>query len=178
MTSFTQPKKTPDGRYYVRPTEQIIVQLNGVKLATNYTESESVTLVLDDSHQAKISAIDSSNLDAAKANCEAWFQRQVADKTLDAAYTKSFSGGTMNVSKPVYSKVYRDKEVITGEDLTEGVQCDVVLEFSGVWFTKKAFAPSWKIVQTRVKSPPKKKYHEEYLFQDEDPVDVSDDDFV
>jgi hypothetical protein len=179
MTSFTQPKKTPDGRYYVRPTEQVLVQLNGVKLATSYSESESVTLVLDESHQSKISAIDLSNLDASKVNCESWFQRQVADKTLEAAYTKSFSDGTMNVSKPMYAKVYRDKEVITGEDLTEGVHCDVVLEFSGIWFTKKAFGPSWKIVQTRVKSPPKKKYHEEYLFQDEDPVaDGSDDDFV
>jgi hypothetical protein len=110
------------------------------------------------------------------ANTEAWFSRVVADKTLEAAYTKSTSAGVMNATKPAYHKVYRNREVVTDECLVDGSVCDAVLELSGVSFTKKTFSPVWKIVQTRIKEPPKKKYHEEYLFQDDEPAEVSDDD--
>lgn len=172
--AFTSPKKTADGRYYVKPLERVLVQLNNVTFVTEYSESENLTIQVDQSAQDKIAKIDAQNLDAAKTNCELWFQRQVPDKTLEAAYTKSFSGGTMNVTKPAYAKVYCNKEVISGEAVPGG---DIVLEFSGIWFAKKTFGPVWKIVQTRVRSPPKKKFHEEYLFQ-EDAEEASDDDFA
>lgn len=173
--AFTQPKKTSDGRYYVKPHERVLIQLNNVKFVTEYTESESLTIQIDEDAQTKVAAIDAQNLESAKANCEAWFQRVIAEKTLETAYTKSFSdNGTMNVTKPAYARVYCNKEVITGEAISGG---DVVLEFSGLWFAKKTFGPVWKIVQTRVKSPPKKKFHEDYLFQEEDEL-PSDDDFV
>ena len=55
------------------------------------------------------------------------------------------------------------------------VVCDVMLEFTGISFTKKTFSPVWRIIQSRLKVAPKKKYHEEYLFQDE-PVELSDED--
>jgi hypothetical protein len=168
---FSQPKKTQDGRYYVKVNEKKLVQLNNVKLVSN--SQDSVTLSLNDNAQGTISAIDTCNLEAAKVNQESWFNRQVADKTLEAAYMKSFSDGTMNVTKPVYHKTYR------GRDLTEDIPldsdvCDVVLEFTGISFTKKTFSPVWNIVQTRLKMAPKKKYHEEYLFQD--PEELSEED--
>jgi hypothetical protein len=50
-----------------------------------------------------------------------------------------------------------------------------MLEFTGISFTKKTFSPVWRIIQSRLKAVPKKKYHEEYLFQDE-PVELSDED--
>ena len=160
---FSQPKKTQDGRYYVKVNDVKLVQLNNVKLASN--SQDSVTLSLTDEAQDTITAIDVCNLEQAKANQESWFSRQVADKTLEAAYMKSFSDGVMNVTKPVYHKTYR------GRDRTEDVPldgdvCDVVLEFTGISFTKKTFSPVWRIIQTRLKMAPKKKYHEEYLFQD------------
>jgi hypothetical protein len=80
----------------------------------------------------------------------------------------------MNVTKPAYHKVYRVREVVSEDELVEGADCDAVLELSGISFTKKTYSPVWKIVQTRLKEPPKKKYHEEYLFQDDE--HVSDDD--
>jgi Family of unknown function (DUF5871) len=172
--AFTQPKKTSDGRYYVKPLERVLVQLNNVTFVTEYTESENLTIQIDETAQAIIGAIDVQNLQAAKTHCEVWFKRVVADKTIEAAYTKSFTDGTMNVTKPVYSKVYCNKEVITGENISGG---DVVLEFSGMWFAKKTFGPVWKIIQTRVKAPPKKKFHDDYLFQEDDET-VSDEEFV
>ena len=170
---FSQPKKTPDGRYYVKATEQKLVQLNNIKLVS--VSQDSVTLALTEDAQVIISAIDTGNLEAAKVNQESWFNRQVADKTLEAAYMKSFSDGVMNVTKPVYHKVYRGKG-LTDDVLSDGDVCDVVLDFTGISFTKKTFGPVWRIIQTRLKVAPKKKYHEEYLFQDDEPVELSDED--
>jgi len=168
---FSAPKKTQDGRYYVKPNEKKFVQVNGVTLVS--VTQDSVTLSL--ANAPGVAEVDALILGAAKENCEAWFSRVVAEKTLEAAYTKSSSDGVMNVSKPAYHKVYRNKEVVGDDALVDGSVCDVVLELSGVSFTKKTFSPVWRIVQTRLKEPPKKKYHEEYLFQDDEPVEVSDD---
>jgi hypothetical protein len=169
---FGVPKKTQDGRYYVKPNDKKLVQLNGVKIVS--VSQDSATLALDDAAQKAVSDVDALVLSCAKENCELWFSRVVADKTLEAAYTRSFSSGTMNVTKPAYHKVYRVREVVSEEELVEGAVCDAVLELSGISFTKKTYSPVWKIVQTRLKEPPKKKYHEEYLFQDDE--HVSDDD--
>jgi len=171
---FGVPKKTQDGRYYVKPNEKKLVQLNGVKVVS--VSQDSMTLALDESAQKTVSDVDALVLSSAKENCELWFSRVVAEKTLETAYTKSFSDGTMNVTKPEYHKVYRVREAVCEAELAEGTACDVVLELSGISFTKKTYSPVWKIVQTRLKEPPKKKYHEEYLFQDDEPVEVSDDD--
>lgn len=170
---FSQPKKTQDGRYYVKPVEPKLVQLNSVKIVS--VSQDTITLALGDEAQQAISAIDASNLEAAKVNSESWFSRVVQDKTLEAAYGKSFTDGVMNVTKPVIYRVYRGKE-ITDDQPVEGDVCDVVVEFGGISFTKKTFGPVWKILQTRLKVLPKKKYHEEYLFQDDEVVEASDDD--
>jgi hypothetical protein len=171
---FSQPKKTQDGRYYVKPTDPKLIQLNGVKIVS--VSQDTVTLSLDENAQNVISAIDVSNLEAAKANCESWFSRVVQEKTLEAAYMKSYTDGVMNVSKPTFHRVYRGKE-LTDDQPVDGDVCDVVIDFTGITFSKKTFGPVWKILQTRLKVPPKKKYHEEYLFQDDtDPVEASDED--
>ena len=169
---FGVPKKTQDGRYYVKPVEKKFVQLNSVKFAS--VSQDTVTLSLDEAGQRVVGGVDALVMSSAKENCELWFSRAVADKTLEAAYTKSFSGETMNVTKPIYHKVYRGRETVSNDLLVDGSVCDVVLELSGVSFTKKTFSPVWRIVQSRLKELPKKKYHEEYLFQDEE--EVSDDD--
>ena len=177
---FSLPKKTQDGRYYVKPLEQKTVQLNNVSVVSS--SQDGVTLSLSEASQGLVSDVDALILNSAKENCESWFSRVVAEKTLEAAYSKSFSdGGVMNVTKPTYHRVYRSKELVSDGELVEGVVCDVVLELSGVSFTKKTFNPIWKLVQTRLKVVivPKKKYHEDYLFQDEEHVaveEVSDDD--
>jgi hypothetical protein len=172
--AFTEPKKTPDGRYYVKALEPRLVQLNKVNLLSKYSDGDSLTIGLSESHQEKIFAIDSENIAAAKQNSELWFQRVVAEKTLEAAYTKSFSDGVMNVSKSKQAKVFTDKMAVDGSELTESSVGDVVLEFSGITFTKTKFAPVWRLLQTRTLTPPKKKY-DEYLFQDDEPVQESSD---
>jgi len=178
---FTTPKKTQDGRYYVKPLDKKVVQLNSVTVVS--LSQDSMTLSLEQVSQDTVSDVDNTVLTEANTNCESWFSRVVGSKTLEAAYSKSFSdGGIMNVTKPVYHKVYRNRELVEESHVTEGMSCDVVLELTGISFTKKTFSPVWKIIQTRLKLVvvPRKKYHEEYLFQDEDEQvaveEVSDDD--
>jgi len=164
--SFTEPAKTSDGRYYVKAFEKKLVQLNGVTLASSLADPASVTFTLDQASWDKISELNAVVLQAAKDNRELWFGRAVADKTLETAYVRP--ADTVNVSSVKGSKVFQNKEPIDPATVPEGAVCDVVFEFSGVWFAKKTFGPTWKLVQTRVRPPPKKRAYDEYLFADEE----------
>jgi hypothetical protein len=65
-----------------------------------------------------------------------------------------------------------DQEVIEFESLTDGRECSVILEFSGMWFAKKAFGPTFNLVQLKLHPEPiKSEYPEEYAFveEEEDP---------
>ncbi len=175
---YGAPKKLPDGRYFLKVTsdagDRVMVQLNRVHLLTTFTESDDVTMKLSQSAVDKVAAIDAENIAAAKANCVEWFGKTLADQTLEAAYAKSSQDLTMNTSKArvgsqVVTKVFsHDKNILDTDSLVIDTECDVVLEFSGIWFMKKTFGPIWRIAQVRLLAPPKKLYPDEYLFQDED----------
>jgi len=187
---YGTPKKLPDGRYYLKVSGEsgrIMTQLNNVKLLTKFDESDEVTIELSQASIDWISAIDTENLAAAKQNSVSWFGKAMADQTLDAAYTKSVQdGGRMNVSKAtvkgsVVTKIYsHDRTVAESSVLEANAMCDVMLEFSGIWFMKKTFGAIWRVAQVRMRSPPKKVYPDEYLFQDTDEVDAeeNDDDYI
>ena len=184
---YGQPKKLPDGRYYLKVStdegNRCMVQLNNTTLVTKFSEGDSVTLVLSEKGLSKINAINSNNLQEAKNNTKEWFGKEVAEKTLEAAYTPNVTENTMNVNKAtvnknVVTKCYdHDKSPMDVEDLEENVQCDVMVEFSGLWFLKKTYGPIWRLAQVRRKAPPKKSYPDEYLFEDsEDDHQPEDDD--
>ena len=62
------------------------------------------------------------------------------------------------------------------KDVKIGSSCTVLIEFSGLWFAKKAFGPSWNLVQVKVheekKAEPeiheKESYPDEYTIQDDE----------
>jgi hypothetical protein len=187
--NYEKPKKIPDGRYYVKvsnnDSSRVMVQLNRAKVLTRFSDSDDVTLELTPEALAKVSAIDTDVIEASKANCLEWMGKKVSDQTLETAYTKSSSGESrMNVSKAsvkgaIVTKAFSfDKTPIDHDMLDAGAVCDVILEFSGVWFMKKTFGPIWRIAQLRVCAPPKKLYPDEYLFQDADdtPNECEEDD--
>lgn len=158
---FSEPKKTPDGQYFVKPLERKLVQLNGVTF-------QAEKLLLSESAKVKINDVDVENLKVAKENCQTWFGRQVQDKTIENAYKKS-EEGTLQYTQSPHIKGYNHlKEIVPMDTIADGTVCDVVVELSSLWFTKKAFGPIWKLLQVRTLTPPKKKYHEEYLFMDDD----------
>lgn len=189
---YGTPKKLPDGRYYLKVTSsatggRVMVQLNKVKLLTKFDDSEEVTLQLSSAGVDKITAIDADILQAAKTNCVSWFGKQMGDETLDAAYSNSIQVTKMNVSKAsvkgqVVTKIYApvDKQPLESSALDVGAECDIMLEFSGIWFMKKTFGSIWRIAQVRLTAPPKKIYPDEYLFQDDEVVveEEVDDDYI
>jgi len=174
---FGKPKKLPDGRYYLKVTKddetRVMYQLNRTKLVTKFDDSENVTLELTDAAVSIISSVDESILAAAKTNCLDWFGKNLAEKTLDAAFSRSVTGGhLMTVGKAtvkgqILTKVYTNtRDLVESSVLEADVSCDVMLEFSGIWFMKKTFGPIWRIAQARMLAAPKKLYPDEYLFQD------------
>ena len=139
MVTYGSPKKLPDGRYYLKVTDEsggrVMVQLNKVKLLTTFTESDDVTLQLNTQALEKIANIDEQNIVAAKANSQEWFGKVLADQTLEAAYVKSTQDLTMNTTKAkvgsqVVTKTFsHDRTVVDTEQLVIGTDCDVILEF-------------------------------------------------
>lgn len=191
MMNYGTPKKIPDGRYYLKVTDveggRVMVQLNKIRLLTTFTESDDVTLELNAAASAKISEIDAQNIIAAKANCQEWFGKSLADQTLETAYSKSTQDLTMNTTKAkvgsqIVTKTFsHDRTVVDTNQLVIGTECDVILEFSGIWFMKKTFGPIWRVAQVRLLAPPKKLYPDDYLFQDteESPESAeTDDDYI
>jgi len=149
-----------------------MVQLNGVSIVSKFDDGDTVTIEIPD--QSPVSDIDSQNITAATDNCEAWFEREVPKKTLETAYTSSLKDSTMNVSKAtvngkVVTRIYDSTRApVDPCDVGEMQKCDVILEYSGLWFAKKTFGPIWRIAQVRIRAKPKSVYPDEYLFQGDD----------
>ena len=170
---FSTVIRLDDGRRYTKATgeddNRVMVQLNGVTIVSKFDDADTVTIELPDT--ARVDDIDAQNLTAAVENCEEWFDREVPKKTLETAYTSSLRDSTMNVSKAtvngkVVTRIYDSTRTpVDVGDLQEMQKCDVILEYSGLWFAKKTFGPIWRIAQVRLRAKPKPVYPDEYLFQ-------------
>ena len=65
--NFNEPKKTPDGRYYVKVTgDGTFVQLNNVNLLSPFAEGDSVTLSLNEKSLEELRKYDTGVLQAAR----------------------------------------------------------------------------------------------------------------
>jgi hypothetical protein len=181
---YSEVKKLRDGRYYTKASKEdgsrVIVQLNNVIMMSRFADADNVMLDVTQS-RTKIESIDTNNIEAAKTHSTEWFGKEMSEKTLEAAYTRVVSQDNEFNVKKVHSdvKVYDPKRnEIDPESLKEGDVCDVVLEFSGLIFSKKSFSPHWKLIQVKYRPPPKKAYVD-YMFEDEEEAqaDTEEDDF-
>ena len=175
------PVQLADGRYFVKVTgdddKRVFVQLNNTKLLSDLSDDE-VTLQVDEKYHGQITDIDASTVEAAKLNSAAWFGKELPARTLDAAAAKSLVDSNMDVGKitnkdqVVLVKVYDHTKTEISDSVLSGTVCDILLECTGVWFLKKTYGPVWRIIQVRLKAPPKKPKVSQYMFQDS----VSDED--
>jgi len=67
------------------------------------------------------------------------------------------------------------REELSVDDVPENTVCDVILELSGLIFSKKSFSPVWRLVQLKTVAPPKKM---ECLFEEEQAEPDSEDEFA
>ena len=169
---YNAPAKGDDGIYFVKALNdekrKHLVQLNKVKIAD--VSGEIVMDVVSDGNTKKIEDVDALNLAAAHENCESWFGKQLSEGVIKGAYTPSLKDGQVTCDRLDITKVFNaQQEVIDFEGVQPEKTCDVILEFAGLWFAKKAFGSTWNVVQVRVHDDPIiDTYPEEYAFVDED----------
>lgn len=169
---YNTPVKGDDGLYFVKTLtdgkRKCFVQLNRVTVTD--VSQEIVFDLNTDSNRTKIQAIDEQNLAAAREHCLEWFGKQLSDTIIESAYTPSIANDQLTGECVAITKVFNsDQEVVDFNWVKQGKTCNVILEFAGIWFAKKAFGPAWNIVQVRVFDEPNLEvYPEEYAFQDDE----------
>jgi hypothetical protein len=167
---YNAPAKGEDGLYFVKALNdskrKYFVQLNGVKMVD--VSGDIVMDLVSDVNTGKIQAVDEENLSAAVENSETWFGKKLSDRVVEGAYTSSIADGQVTGECIEVTKVFNsDHEEVDFGTLQIGKTCDVILEFSGLWFAKKSFGSSWNVVQVRVHPDPiLDTYPEGYAFVD------------
>lgn len=176
---FGTPSKLPDGRYFLKIQECPVQQVNNVVFQHAQT---SVTIGIPAERTEIFSGIDETILAQAKESKVAWFGKEISDDTVLSAYQKSLnpenelSASFITSKGKILTAVYdSQKKALEIDNVPDGSAVDVLLELSGLVFTKRVFEPVWKVLQVRVKAAPTKKFPREYLFTDDPEEDVDDD---
>jgi hypothetical protein len=171
------PQKLPDGRYFLK-ISGARHQVNGLVLQDSLA-AKSVNFKTD---SPIFTEIDEKILAQAKQSKQEWFGKDLSDETIQNAYQESVTDGVIGASlatiKGQVATVAFDtrKNPVELQDIQPETPCDCVLELSGLWFLKKSFGPIWRIIQVRVRAPPKApEIPKEYLFTD-DPAEAEADD--
>ena len=169
---YDTPTKGEDGLYHVRAftdeRKRVFVQLNDVRIV----ETAEQDLTFEPADFSKIDDIHTVNVQNAIENGETWFGRKLADKTIKSAYIRD---DTLSAELIPNTKVFSyDKEPVEFGAVEAGSQCSIIVEFSGLWFAKKAFGPAWNIVQVRLAKPDDpdqetfdETYPDDYMFEDD-----------
>lgn len=181
MFTYSEPKQIQNGCYVVRVTDdngkRVLRQLNGVTLLSDFAESQVAVFDIG-SCMDIIKSADELNVEASKQNSVSWFGKELAAKTLESAYTPSVStDGEINLQKVKGLKIYNHlKEVVDPESLAVNTKCDIIAELVSLTFSKKTFKAVWKLVQVKLRAPPRSRYTDEYLFEDNDQAEESESD--
>ena len=171
---YNTPVKGDDGLYFVKAVNdskrKILVQLNNVKIVDMF-EGEVIFDLVSDVNAGKIVAVDTQNLVAAQENCVEWFGKKVSENVINNAFTSSVVNGQITAcTLDGITKIFNTQnEAMTDGVLQPDKKCNVIMEFSGLWFAKKAFGATWNIVQVKVLDEPiLDTYPDGYAFVDED----------
>lgn len=164
---YDKISKGEDGLYHVRAftddRKRYFVQLNNVTI-TDVGED-----LVFETDSEKITAIHEMNIQNAIDNSQEWFGKTLTEKTLRTAYTHE---DTLSAERIQSVRVFdHDKTPTTLESIEPGEVCSVIVEFAGLWFAKKAFGPSWNLVQVKKHQREEKfdeTYPEEYMFEEEE----------
>ena len=165
---YNAPAKGDDGCYFVRATtdekKKHFIQLNKARI-TATTDIDVTIDPVSPANKRKITAINKSNLQAAKEHAKEWFGKDKSADALKAAY----SDAELVAERIPPTKVFSaEQEVVDFTTLRDGAECSLILEYVGMWFAKTAFGPSYNVVQVKLHPEPiKSEYPEEYAFVDE-----------
>jgi hypothetical protein len=148
--------KGEDGLYHTKASnddkKRCFIQLNGVTVSDIDQETGEVSFdVTGEVNQAKIENVHATNIQSALENSKTWFGKELSEKTITSAYTK---GENVSTDRIAATRIFdHNKESVEFTSVTAGVTCTALIEFSGLWFAKKAFGPSWNLVQMKIHEP-------------------------
>ena len=134
--------KGEDGLYHSRALndekKRYFIQLNEVTVSDVDQETGEVSFeVSGEDNQAKVEAVHVTNLQSALENSKTWFGKELPEKTISGAYTMSENIETDRISA---TRIFdHNRESLEFSSVNVGMKCTVLVEFSGLWFAKKAF---------------------------------------
>jgi len=162
--------------------KRCFIQLNGVKIIDASDKNEIIFDPVSETNMSKIEAIHVNNLQAALDNSKEWFGRKLSDTTIQKAYLRDEMG--LSADRIEATKVFdARREPLEFDSIQNDMTCTLLVEFSGLWFAKKAFGATWNIVQLRIHdeetpdepeesqetpAPELEDYPEEYIIEDEE----------
>ena len=160
---YNKPTKAEDGMRHVAAftdeKKRCFIQLPCVKVLDTDSEMGEVSFeITGEENQAKIESVHASSIQSAVENAVEWFGKELPEKTVTNAYTKE---ECLSTDKIGATRVFNSKnEQVDFETLSPGTTCSIFVEFSGLWFAKKAFGPSWNIVQVKIHEEEKNEVEE------------------
>lgn len=170
---YGELRKLQDGRYFAKATyedgKKVCKQFNAVTLKSKLSETRNVIVDVSN-HLNVFEDYKNDIIRAATDNSESWFKKVLNEKTIEAAFDSPITQDEQIMVSKVYNEIpifSHTRESVSEEDLPEDTVCDVILQYSGITFSKKSFSPMWRIVQVKLRAPPKKKAYMEYMFEDE-----------
>lgn len=155
---YTNPVKLPDGRYYVKVSNDTGARILERNVRVGEVQDDMV-LTLNDTTQ--VQAFDEKLIGDAVENSSQWFQREISKDVIRGYYQSALDDSVLqcipNVTpKGKFAVSYFSESKETLEKVEPGTMCTVLLQLDGLWFLKKSFGPVWKLLQVRVKrqAPP------------------------
>ena len=147
--------KGEDGLYHVKALTQdkkrCYVQVRNA-VVTDDASGEVTFDLTDATGVENIENIHANNIAAANEHSATWFGKQLPEKTITKVYTKE---DTLSADRISATKIFNSKKELVDEDVTlTGIKCSIMLEYAGLWFAKKAFGPTWNLVQVKMNPEP------------------------
>lgn len=166
MTEYTSPVKVPDGRYIVKTASPKLVTLYNVVITKQGDDCYCIQVPGNDK---TLDDIDKEIVNDAVTHSTEWFRKEMSHDIVSSYFQSSVDDGVLQVDEVVNARgksqvlfFGQSKEVI---EFVSGSTYNVLLQLDGLWFLKRSFGTTWKIVQARMK---KDVQPVECLIRDED----------
>jgi fructose-bisphosphate aldolase class 1 len=181
---YGELRKLQDGRYFAKATHEdgkkVYKQFNSVTLKSKLSETRNVFVDVSN-HLDVFENYKNDIIRSATENSEKWFNKVLNEKTIEAAFDSPITQDEQIMVSKVYNEIpifTHTREAVSEDELPEDTVCDVIMEFSGITFSKKHYSPMWRIAQVKLRAPPKKKVYMDYMFEDEPDQEVEEEEEI
>lgn len=175
---YGTPVKIPDGRYYLKMTKPVYIQLS--KLQWEMPPARDVILSLSEAQQELVRKYESEILNKAKESSKEWFGREISAATIEKAFESCLEDSSFILQLATYKGQVATTYFGADKKQVEAVNgtADVVVELVGVHFFKKSFGPIFKVIQVKETTQAPKKFPTTYLFEDEPQEEEDPNDYL